>query len=120
VSGTAGRYNAPCGDPAQALGVVDSVDGSLARLVASTTGARVDTYGGRGAERALAQVVDGWISDRRPGVDRLSVTVRYGAERPPWLGAACAATTIGSRSTGFPRLRRRRRGPEDGGPASSP
>lgn len=69
-------------DGAQALGVVDTVDGSLALLVASTTGARVEAYGGRGAERALAHVVDRWISDRRPGVDQLSVTIRYGAERP--------------------------------------
>jgi hypothetical protein len=68
-------------DGAQALGVVDTVDGSLVLLVASTTGARVEAYGGRGAERALAHVVDLWISDRRPGVDRLSVTIRYGAER---------------------------------------
>jgi hypothetical protein len=27
-------------------------------------------------------VVDRWISARRPGVDRLSVTILYGAERP--------------------------------------
>jgi protein-L-isoaspartate(D-aspartate) O-methyltransferase len=69
-------------DGAQALGVVDAVDGSLALLVASITGTRIEAYGGRGAERALAQAVDRWISARRPGVDRLSITIRYGAERP--------------------------------------
>ncbi len=69
-------------DAGPALGVVDAIDGSLALLVASPSATRIDAYGGGGAERALAQAVDRWISAGRPGVDRLSITIRYGAERP--------------------------------------
>jgi protein-L-isoaspartate(D-aspartate) O-methyltransferase len=65
-----------------ALGVLDAVDGSVALLSATPAGARREAYGGHGAERALSQTIDRWVAAGRPAVDRLSVTVRYRAERP--------------------------------------
>ncbi|HLM65428.1 MAG TPA: methyltransferase domain-containing protein [Acidimicrobiales bacterium] len=64
------------------LGVLDAVDGSLAVLVGTGTAARVEAYGGRGAERTLRGVHDRWVTADRPGVDRLALRVRYGSERP--------------------------------------
>lgn len=64
------------------LGVVDAVDGSLALLAGSGPQARIEAYGGPGAERALVGVVDRWRAAGRPGVDRLTLRVRFGSERP--------------------------------------
>lgn len=64
------------------LGVVDAVDGSLALLAGNGPRARIEAYGGPGAERALAGVVDRWRAAGRPGVDRLALRVRFGPERP--------------------------------------
>jgi protein-L-isoaspartate(D-aspartate) O-methyltransferase len=64
------------------LGVVDAVDGSVAFLVGGTRRARIEAHGGRGAELALLNAIDRWQSVGRPGVERLSVRVRYGPERP--------------------------------------
>ena len=72
----------PPADGAYALGVLDAGDGSLAALSTAPSGARLEGYGGRGAERVLAQAVERWTLAGRPGVDRLAVTVRYGGERP--------------------------------------
>ena len=64
------------------LGVVDAVDGSLALLAGSGPQARIEAYGGPGAERTLVGVVDRWRAAGRPGVDRLTLRVRFGSERP--------------------------------------
>jgi protein-L-isoaspartate(D-aspartate) O-methyltransferase len=64
------------------LGVVDAVDGSLAVLAGSAGRARIEAYGGPGAERTLAGVADRWRAAGRPGVESLSLRVRYGPERP--------------------------------------
>jgi protein-L-isoaspartate(D-aspartate) O-methyltransferase len=64
------------------LGVVDAVDGSLAVLAGGGMRARIEAYGGPGAERALAAVVDRWRAAGRPGVAELRLRVRYGPERP--------------------------------------
>jgi protein-L-isoaspartate(D-aspartate) O-methyltransferase len=66
------------------LGVVDTVDGSLAALVPSGGGesVRLDAYGGRGAEHALLAAADRWRRAGRPGIADARVTVRYGPVRP--------------------------------------
>jgi protein-L-isoaspartate(D-aspartate) O-methyltransferase len=64
------------------LGVVDAVDGSVAFLVGGSQRARIEAHGARGAELALLNVIDRWRSLGRPGVERLTVRVRYGPERP--------------------------------------
>jgi protein-L-isoaspartate(D-aspartate) O-methyltransferase len=67
----------------QALGVVDSVDGSLALLApAAGGGVRLDAYGGTGAERALLSAIDRWVLAGRPRLVDASITIRYGAVRP--------------------------------------
>jgi protein-L-isoaspartate(D-aspartate) O-methyltransferase len=65
------------------LGVVDAVDGSVAFLVGGSQRARIEAHGARGAELALLNVIDRWRSAGRPGVERLSLRIRYGPERPP-------------------------------------
>lgn len=64
------------------LGVVDAVDGSLAVLAGSGPRARIEAYGGPGAEHTLLGVADRWRAAGRPGVAQLSLRVRYGPERP--------------------------------------
>lgn len=73
------------GAPARrALGVIDAVDGGLAALVPDRAGggARLDGWGGRGAERALLSAVERWVRADRPRIDDARVTVRYGPVRP--------------------------------------
>jgi protein-L-isoaspartate(D-aspartate) O-methyltransferase len=64
------------------LGVIDAVDGSVAFLVGGLRQSHIEAHGGRGAEHALLNLVDRWRSAGRPGVERLGIRVRYGAERP--------------------------------------
>ena len=75
----------------QALGVVDSVDGSLA-LVTPVAPAgdggggggevRIDAHGGPGAERAILSAVERWHLAGRPRMADARIAVRYGAVRP--------------------------------------
>ncbi len=66
-----------------ALGVVDAVDGSLAVLVPEAGGSlRLDTYGGKGAERGVLSGVERWELAGRPAVADARLTVRYGSVRP--------------------------------------
>ncbi len=78
------RSGGPGAAARRALGVVDAVDGGLAALVPDRPGggARLDGWGGRGAERALLSAVERWVLAGRPGVDDVRVTVRYGPVRP--------------------------------------
>jgi len=64
------------------LGVVDAVDGSLAVLTVGPAGARIDAWGGPGAEGAVRSVVERWERAGQPGVAAGRVTVRYGPVRP--------------------------------------
>jgi protein-L-isoaspartate(D-aspartate) O-methyltransferase len=66
----------------RALGTVDAVDGSLATLAVTATGAGLAAYGGGRAEHALRSAVDGWEQAGRPGIRRIALAVRYGAVRP--------------------------------------
>jgi hypothetical protein len=65
-----------------ALGVVDAVDDSLGLLVGDGRRARIEAFGGAGAERALRGVAARWHDAGRPGIERLRLRVRYGPERP--------------------------------------
>jgi protein-L-isoaspartate(D-aspartate) O-methyltransferase len=65
-----------------ALGVVDAVDSSLGLLVGDGRRARVEAFGGPGAERTLLGTAARWRDAGRPGVERLALRVRYGSERP--------------------------------------
>jgi protein-L-isoaspartate(D-aspartate) O-methyltransferase len=66
----------------RALGVVDALDSSLAVLVPTDGGARLEAFGGNGAERAMLSAIDRWSLAGRPRVDGATITVRYGAVRP--------------------------------------
>ena len=69
-----------CGE--HGLGVLDAADGSLAFLVGDGHRAHIEAHDGRGAENALLNVVDRWQLAGQPTVERLTIKVRYGLERP--------------------------------------
>ncbi|HET6950746.1 MAG TPA: methyltransferase domain-containing protein [Acidimicrobiales bacterium] len=66
----------------QALGILDVVDGSLALLAVTASGARLERFGGGRAMHALRSTVEQWELAGRPGLGRARLMVRYGAVRP--------------------------------------
>jgi hypothetical protein len=76
--------------------LVDGGGDGLAGLAGGRSISRIDAYGRRSPDIALARMTDAWIRAGRPTVDRLCVTVAYDGRRPHvWKAVKRGESTIG-------------------------